>query len=206
MGTESIAEPRRSYAKGDRRKREIVTVAMGLFAADGYTSTSMVQVATACGVSRAGLLHHFPSKENLLTAVLSARDRIDGDTFFAGADPHEDGLDFLDRLVEVVIHNTSQREIVALFTMLSAEASDPAHPAHDYFVDRYRRLRRDIAAALTDLERRGLLRSGVDPDSASADIVALMDGLQVQWLIDHDSVDIPEHLRAHLDGLTRTPT
>jgi AcrR family transcriptional regulator len=39
----------------------------------------MVQIAAACGISRAGLLYHFPTKESLLEAVLSERDRIDPD-------------------------------------------------------------------------------------------------------------------------------
>jgi AcrR family transcriptional regulator len=48
-----------------------------------------------------GLLHHFPSKEQLLVAVLAERDRLDGIRFRLTGFR---GLAALDRLVELVQH------------------------------------------------------------------------------------------------------
>lgn len=41
----------------------------------------------------------------------------------------------------------------------------------------------------------GLLRPGIDPGTAGRAFVALMDGLQLQWLLDRDSVDMAAVLR-----------
>lgn len=165
----------------------------------------MLQIAAACGVSRGALNHHFPSKELLLAAVLEERDRVNGDLFFTGSNPAEDGIDYFERLVRVVAHNASQREIVSLFATLSAEAADAAHPAHEYFVSRYRWLRADISDALRDIDSRGLLRTGVALEGLEADIVALIDGLQIQWLLDPTGVDMPGRLRLRIDELLASP-
>lgn len=49
----------------------ILDRAAGLFAARGYAKTSVQDVAAAVGLSKAGLLHHFPSKDALHRAVLA---------------------------------------------------------------------------------------------------------------------------------------
>lgn len=196
----------RTYAKGDRRKEQIVQAAFRAFAAEGFRGASMVQIAAACGVSRAGLLHHFPSKELLLAAVLEERDRVNGELFFKGSDPKADGADYFRRLQRVIAHNSTQPQVVRLFATLSVEAADPSHPAHDYFQNRYRWLRADIADALTDLARRGMLQAGADTGALSAQIVALMDGLQVQWLLDDQSVDPQALLAQRLAELMTGPS
>jgi len=48
----------------------IVDRAAGLFARHGFAHTSVQSVADAVGLSKAGLLHHFPSKQALWDAVL----------------------------------------------------------------------------------------------------------------------------------------
>ncbi|GAB3259417.1 TetR/AcrR family transcriptional regulator [Kineosporia babensis] len=48
---------------------QILEAAAGLFARHGFTQTSVQRVATAVGLSKTGLLHHFPSKDALAEAV-----------------------------------------------------------------------------------------------------------------------------------------
>jgi AcrR family transcriptional regulator len=55
--------------KGAETRREIVTTATRLFAAEGYAAVSIEAVLAACGVSRGALYHHFASKEALFEAV-----------------------------------------------------------------------------------------------------------------------------------------
>ncbi|XVV06107.1 TetR/AcrR family transcriptional regulator [Actinosynnema sp. CA-248983] len=53
----------------------IIDLAAGLFARHGFEHTSLRALADAVGLSKAGLLHHFPSKEALHEAVeASCRD------------------------------------------------------------------------------------------------------------------------------------
>lgn len=195
----------RRYPKGERKRAEIVHAAFEAFSVAGYRNASMVQIAAQCGVSRAGMAHHFPTKETLLTAVLEERDRINGELFFQGFDATVDGLDYFARLVRVIEHNATTPGAVGLYAMLSVEAADPSHPAHHYFAERYTWLRRDIRDALTEVADRGLVQPGVDIEGLESDLIALIDGLQVQWLLDPASVDIASRLHRRLGELLTVP-
>jgi AcrR family transcriptional regulator len=162
----------------------------------------MVQIAAACGVTRAGLLHHFPTKEELLEAVLSERDRRAAALFFSGAPAEaDDGLAYFSRLIKVVEHNSQNPGIVSLFALLSTEATDPDHPAHSYFVARYARSLERTRLALANLDERGLLRPAARRPGVETEIIALMDGLQVQWLLNPDTTQMADSLRARLHEL-----
>ncbi len=192
------------YASGRLRREQIITAATELFARVGYRHATILELAEAAGISRTGLLHHFGSKEALLKAVLERRDAADA-ARFAGADTDETGLGSLATLVELARHNAERPHLVALFAVLSAEASDPDHPAHDYFVTRYRNTVAGIAASLTRAQASGLLAPDVDPAGQARTLVALMDGLQVQWLLSPADVDMAGTLRAQIERVLTVP-
>lgn len=190
----------RGYASGRRRRDQVVSAAFAAFGAVGYRQTSMSQIAADCGVSRAGLSHHFPTKESLLEAVLDERDRRHSLRFFEDAPgPDRDGLDHFARLVALTRANATTPGIVSLYAALSAEATDPAHPAHTYFVRRYENSRRHLTLAVEDLRSRGLLRdASADGTRLAEEIIALVDGLQIQWLLSPTTVDMAGRLRERL--------
>lgn len=195
----------RSYPKGDRRRAAILQTAFQAFGTVGYRNASMVQIAADCGVSRAGLLHHFPSKELLLQAVLQERDRVDEQRFFTRWIAEGDGLTYLQGMVDLVEYNQAHPGIVSLFAILSTEATDPTHPAHEYFAGRYQRVRADARAAVRDLARRGLLRAPALADGLDVELIALIDGLQIQWLHAPDAIDMAARLRVRLTDLLTVP-
>lgn len=199
----AVREPR-GYAKGAARREAIVDVATAFFARTGYRGATMLQIAAACGISRAGLLHHFPTKESLLEAVLARRDAVDGERAADGQeDP--DGLAGLVHLLDLARRNAGVPAIVHLYAVLSAEAGDPEHPAHDYFVRRYARTRAALQASLERAAARGLLAPGVEPAALAVQVLALMDGLQVQWLLDPDGVDMAALLRDRVASCLTVP-
>lgn len=182
------------YAKGRARRAEIIDRATALFGEAGYRGASLREIAARCGISHAGLLHHFPSKEALLTAVLEHRDEVDA----VFRDPAGDPLDVLDGFVALAARNAGRRGIVELYTVLAAEATAADHPAHTYFVARYARTVSATTAVFARAAAAGLLREGVDPGGAARALIALMDGLQVQWLL--GGGDMARAVREHLDS------
>jgi AcrR family transcriptional regulator len=188
------------YAKGRAKRRDILDQASALFGEAGYRGTSLREIAARCGLSHPGLLHHFPTKESLLLAVLTHRDEVDQQRVAAG---RPGGAAALRRLVDVVALNATRRGIVELFTVLSAEATAADHPAHDYFVDRYQRIVQELETAYAGARADGDLLAGIDPSAAARDLVALMDGLQIQWLLGDGSLDMAAAVDAHLRAQLR---
>ncbi|WP_019135866.1 TetR/AcrR family transcriptional regulator [Cellulomonas massiliensis] len=176
----------RGYARGRATREDILAAATALFGEVGYTSASLREIAARVGISHPGLLHHFPSKEALLAAVLQRRD--DADAADVRADV-ESGAGYVDALLRLVERNAARPGIVELFTVLSAEATSPEHPAHEYFRGRYARVLRSVEDDLDRFGASGRLRAGVDPAAAARLLVAVLDGLQVQWLLESGSPD-----------------
>ncbi len=52
-------------------REEILSRAWALFHQKGYSATSLADVAAAAGLGKAGILHHFGSKEGLMQAVIA---------------------------------------------------------------------------------------------------------------------------------------
>jgi len=194
-----VGKPRGSYAKTEEKRRSILDAALEVFAQSGYRSGSLREVAERVGMSEAGLLHHFPNKSALLAAVLERRD--EQSYSFVPFDS-DDGALSIPGLVALAAYNASIPGVVELYCTLSAEATSPDHPAHDYFVRRYQWTHANLTRSFQNLADRGMLRPGVTPERAARSTVAMMDGLQVQWLLDRDSVDMADDLRSHLAELT----
>lgn len=170
--------------RGERSKETILEAALPLFARQGYRGASLASIASAAGLTQPGLLHHFPSKEELLLGLLDWRDRDDGKRLSGLRDG--DGLGYLERLEDLVAHNATAPELVALFTTLVGEGTSPEHPAHEYFVERYRRIRGRALRTLREGQHAGEIREDVDLETIVPLLFAVMDGLQIQWLLDPD--------------------
>jgi hypothetical protein len=96
----------------------------------------------------------------------------------------------LDVVLELCRQNEERPGIVRLFTILAAESVDDDHPAHDWFLARYGDRRRPLADALANAQRDGTVDAGLDPQAVASQILAMFDGLQLQWLLDPAAVDM----------------
>jgi AcrR family transcriptional regulator len=182
------------YAKTALQREKILRGALDYFGQYGYWGSTMREIARAVGMSQAGLLHHFGTKTELLTAVLEERDRDTEDRARLHDKTSSSALENIATIVEV---NETQPNIVRLFTTLSAEATSDEHPAHHYFRERYVR----VAAVIADRLRAGVTTGEIakqdDYDGAARVTLAVMFGLQIQWLLD-PNIDMVGLFRRHL--------
>lgn len=191
---------KRGYAKGIAKREEILARALEVFADKGYRKASLREIADSVGLSQAGLLHHFSSKEELFAEVLRKRDEVDS----AGGDFGSEWTGAFDGLVGIVRHNAEVPGLVQLYATISAEAADPEHPGHDYFVSRYEQIVGGLEQYLRAEQEAGRIRAGADPRTLARLAVAVADGMQVQWMLD-PSADMADAVEAYWSLIRSAP-
>ena len=168
-----------------------------LLARNGWRNTSLAQIAKEAGVTPAGLLHHFESKEQLLNAVLDARD-ADDDTH---ADYRSGDLitelsrvpERFDRAPELDrhLHGAARRE---------HRARRPAARPPAQAVSRRRSTsspRSSSAVSATDS-----YRPDFDAASKAVEILAFINGMETLWLLD-PSIPLTEVFKGYAESLGR---
>ncbi len=186
----------RSRLPAVQRRQQIMAATCRLIAERGFWGLSMQDVADQCGLTVPGLLHYVDSKAGLLVAVLEHRDVEDAQSLRVQLGVGEDevpdewsaggpkDVDLRQLCAATMRRNAQQPEIVRLFAVLEAESLSPSHPAHDYFAARQARVVSSFAALAAELTDR--------PEVLARQIVAMMDGLQVQWLREPETMDLVE--------------
>nr|WP_271209121.1 TetR/AcrR family transcriptional regulator [Rhodococcus wratislaviensis]GLK33581.1 TetR family transcriptional regulator [Rhodococcus wratislaviensis] len=202
MAPYEAAAPQRKrrgqYAKTKATRIAILEAALLVFGESGFRSGSLKEVARRAGMTDAGLLRHYPTKVALLQAALDyrqSRDRVFVD--LEADDPRES----LRGVVALTAHNAALPGVVELYCTLSAEATNPHHPAHEHFVHRYEQVRASGVATFERLMEEGRMRTKVSPALAATMTIAVMDGLQLQWVLDRGSVDMVADLQAFFESI-----
>jgi AcrR family transcriptional regulator len=171
---------RAPYKNGEATKKEILKVAIEVFSRRGYRKASIREIADAVPITQAGLLYHFKTKESLFVEVLRVRDELD----MAMSD------DIAEAFRIGVGHNAQVPALVHLFATVSAEATDPSHPGHCFFQERYASLIGMLEERIREGQATGEMSAQVKPEEAARMTIALLDGIQMQWLFEPENVDM----------------
>jgi AcrR family transcriptional regulator len=187
---EKKAAPRKTRANGRASRAAILDAAIAVFAERGYDGTTLGEIARRVDMTQPGLLHHFGSKDELFLEVVRDRSAHQKESFDAVIGQ---GGNVIDRLLETMAEeNLATRVHQQLFTTLGAEAIRPDHPAHDVFVKRYRLLAKELEAALA---ANGHPEN--DAPLLAREILATVDGIHQQWLLDPRRVDLRRALSTY---------
>lgn len=174
---------RKPYARGRASQELILDTALETIGRKGFGATSLADIASQVGMTPAGLLHHFGSKENLFVEVLRRRDDVDRQRL---GGPGEDDLPLTLRIAR---HNVTVPGLIQLYVNLAAAAENREHPAHEYFRERYTLIRHRVTRDIEIRQHDGRFDPHADASKIATMLIALSDGLQAQWAID-PSVDL----------------
>jgi len=168
------------YSNGVRRKAEIIDAAVRVFGSKGYGGSTLKEIADEVGVTTAAILRYF-SKEELLTEVLKYWDNHQPDILgIAG------GLSFFRGFRELMFFHLENRGFLELFLTFITEATDPDHPAHQFLIERHARaiadMRSQLISAIELNEIPAMSTQMLDYESSA--FCAMVDGLEIQWLLD----------------------
>src|SRR6478735_9594913 len=140
---------RRPRAATTERRAEILRAAAHTFGSKGYKNGSLTEVAEQVGITHAGVLHHFGSKEQLLVEVLEYRDKEDVRDLEGQHIPG--GLELFHHLLRTAKANVERRGIVQGYTVLTGESVTENHPARAWVTNRFTILRGEITAAIIEV-------------------------------------------------------
>ncbi len=203
VSPESSRGRRGPYAKTVRTRERIIDACEALYASKGFRATTVKEIAALAGISDRGLVHHFPSRDDLLFAVLERHEKRSSDAIV-----HDDPYDVLRAILAQEESLSRDPHLAELRTVISAEAIDPAHPAHEHYRGVYEQWSGFLTDLFRALERRGDLAEGADPAGLAASVIALTDGLQLQRLYGIEGATgpsiLPRLVEDHVPAL-RTP-
>lgn len=186
-----------TYAKSEGRRSTISLAALEVFSDLGYHAGTVRQIANRIGMSDAGILHHFPKKSDLLLAALEVRDKPLRERIGNfGTTPDE----LRSALIAIVREHAQLPGSIRLYCTTLADASDPHHFAHEYFRGRYERLLHLLTDTFDRLNRTGILLPAAPRDVALA-TMAHLDGVQMQWLVAPEHVDLERQIGMFASGV-----
>jgi AcrR family transcriptional regulator len=179
-----------TYARGDAARRRILDVAWEAFAERGFRGTSFNEIAKAAGLTMAGLIHHFPTKVDLFAAVLAARDADDHARLHGMLGDEPTGLQVLDAFVATARMNADRYSFVQLTHLIAAESARGDHPGTEFARQHFRSTRDLVQKALQRSIDSGEINARTRPDLVALQVVAMIEGLENQWLHDPDGIDL----------------
>lgn len=200
--TPDTAPRTRRAPKGEKRREELLDAALQLFSLEGYSGASIARIADRVGISVAGVLHHFPNKVALLMGVLARRDEVNQKI----SDALQSELtlsSFLGGLQQINRSNATAPGVIRAFSMLNAESLVDSHPGWEWFQSRYTAIHGRMRTRLDHLVAIGEVRGDVDLDALIHQLLAMMDGLQLQWLRFPEAVDLVERFDSYIAQVER---
>lgn len=194
--------PEQSQLDHSQQTREkILRTAARLFSERGYANTALSHVAREAHVSKALILWHFDTKENLFQAALGCT----LEPYFidvaelAGLDEGEKIGRLIDLFYEFV-----QENVYSVRFFLGLVVHREEHP--DRIVEKIDELYRLFRSLLTEIidngRRAGHFRKDVEPALDASLILATLDGILIEHFMSEDLPDDPSQLLAHLKRVT----
>ncbi len=136
------------------------------------------------------------SKDQLLVEVLEYRDKEDVRELEGQHIPG--GIELFRHLVRTAAANEDRPGIVQSYSVLTGESVTENHPARAWVTERFTVLRGEITDAVETVVGPGVEHERA-VEAASA-IIGVMDGLQVQWLLD-DTVHLAHATRFAIEAI-----
>jgi AcrR family transcriptional regulator len=166
----------------EARREQILTAALSCFGEKGYHASTMDDIARASDLSKGSLYWHFSSKEEVFLALVdSFSDELYGE-WDNVAESAEDKLEVLKRECEVSVRRFSEKRLFLL-----AWAEFVTHPAaRERMRDSYSIAREKLEVIIREGRANGTLASGPSADGVASALVAALEGLFLQWLMDPD--------------------
>src|ERR1019366_5365979 len=170
-------------SKSDSKRQAILENAYRLFRAQGFDGTSMADITSQVGGSKATLYSHFPSKEELFVeCMMTALENYMSDTLKHLDASRSDPQAALRNFGTSVLNFICSSEQVEVRRLMIAEAARSR--TGKLFFDKITALRSHVSSFLAGCMASGMLRRD-DPDLAADHLGALLEAEILEPLLLH---------------------
>lgn len=183
-------------------REKILETAARLFSTQGYRATSLAQIARAAQVSKALVLWHFDSKEHLFHVALQH--------FLAPyeiRDQEIDGLtesDQLERLINDYYEFVAEHLYSVKFLLGQVVRDDKNSPEFVTQVRQLYHVYRELLASIIERGKaQGVFAAEIRPHTEAALVMASLNGLLVQRLVENVAVEEERELLKHFQQTLR---
>ena len=186
-----------------RRKEEtrarILESAASVFARRGYDAATVEEITAECGIAKGGLYGHFASKEELFRTVLVDHvERRIAETV-ARVDPDLSLRESIVAIVEVSWSTCRNDPIWSPLFMEAWALAGRNEWGREAVATLFDHCSAVLGRFLADAKRAGLVRADLDVDRAARLLLAVNDGLVLQWQAQPNRLDPEEFLAPMTD-------
>ena len=174
------------------QQREILQAARGVFARRGVEGTGLAHVADAAGMGRSSLYHYFRSKEALVQALI--REQMEQEEALFKAALEREGSP-LERIAALV---GGQVEIFEAWRAMAGLTLDLWSRHAKRFRPFFRRLREILGRLIEAGQHSDEIDRALDSEFAAAGIIATIDGILLQYVVEPAVFSDRARLRAAL--------
>ena len=183
---------------GTARRQHLAEAVWRIIVRDGLPAVSVRGVALEAGLATGSVRHFFPSQAELVSFAMTALAEMVTTRVRAAAQTADLPERVLAMLVELLpVTDRTHAEFTAYLDFMQRSRTDAA--LRPVAWESVRAVRELVVTVLTDLDRLGLLRTGLDIEAESVRLHAFLDGLTLQLVVAPDLVSRDE---AH-DALAR---
>ena len=183
--------------QSEQTRQRIIDAAMQLFARKGFHHTSIADLAQAAGLTKGALYHHFENKGALLYAVLQAMREIWREEVVRDVLKARNSLDRLIVLFENHARLIREREMFCL--MLSSLVME-MDGVDEGFMAALREIYADLTLFIQRIiekgQRTGEVRCDLDARLTALNIVGMLEGNNIPWMLNRGQIDYGEMMRS----------
>ena len=177
--------------RSERSSKRLLEAATELIADQGYSATSIAQIAQKAGYSHGLVSQRFGSKSDLIRMLARefqsyfAIDRLEP------ALRERSGLDALIVIVETYVDAVAGGTLGRAYYELFGESIVLVPEIHDIFVKADRNFRELLMKTIRSAIALGEISANVNVRALASVVLSIIRGTSMQWLLDGGSLDLP---------------
>lgn len=180
----------------NRSREAVLDAAEDLFVKQGYTSTTVDQIAKAAGLTKGAIYFHFEDKASVLLALI---ERAETRVIMPLLERLSLDMDPADKLIEYVHYwarvELDLRKSMFLPILMSLEFVGAGDRIELRLQEMYEKIYAALVGIVKNGQRSGSIQSHAPPREQAAILIAMMDGMILEWLRRQDKINGPAVVR-----------